>query len=110
VPRRLWDRLDPDQRQTLLLHELAHLRRRDHWVRCLELGVTILYRWHPSAWWARVTLREAEEQCCDAWVVWAMPGAVRTYMHGDAAGPRRFPVRARRLDCGPLAVPSRPVP
>ena len=24
-------------------------------------------------------LREAEEQCCDAWVVWAIPGAARTY-------------------------------
>ena len=24
-------------------------------------------------WWARHGLREAEERCCDAWVVWALP-------------------------------------
>src|SRR5262249_42005815 len=29
--------------------------------------------------WARRELREAEEQCCDAWVVWALPGAGRVY-------------------------------
>ncbi len=80
VPAALWSRLDHAKRQTLLLHELAHLRRRDHWVRYLELAATCAYWWHPAAWWARSALREAEEQCCDAWVIWAMPNARRTYM------------------------------
>jgi len=80
VPAALWSRLDASKRQTLLLHELAHLRRRDHWVRYLELAATCAYWWHPAAWWARSALREAEEQCCDAWVIWAMPAARRTYM------------------------------
>ena len=62
-----------------MLHELAHLKRRDHWVRWLELIVAGLYWWHPVVWWARRALREAEEQCCDAWVVWAMPRRARTY-------------------------------
>ena len=79
VPQGLWDRLDERQRDTLLAHELAHLRRRDHWVRCLELLVTGLYWWLPVVWIARHALREAEEQCCDAWVVWAFPDATRTY-------------------------------
>jgi beta-lactamase regulating signal transducer with metallopeptidase domain len=79
VPAELWERLDDDQRATLLIHELAHLRRRDHWVRVLELVVTGLYWWHPIVWWARRALRDAEEQCCDAWVVWARPGAAKAY-------------------------------
>jgi bla regulator protein BlaR1 len=79
VPSGLWGRLDDRQRDTLLVHELAHLRRRDHWVRLLELLATALYWWHPVAWWARRALRQAEEQCCDAWVVWALPGAARSY-------------------------------
>jgi beta-lactamase regulating signal transducer with metallopeptidase domain len=79
VPADLWKRLDDRQRVTLLVHELAHLRRRDHWVRGLELLATGLYWWHPAVWWARHELREAEEQCCDAWVVWACPDAARTY-------------------------------
>jgi beta-lactamase regulating signal transducer with metallopeptidase domain len=79
LPARLWDRLSPEQQDTLLAHELAHLRRGDHWVRRLELLVLGLYWWHPVAWWARRELREAEEQCCDAWVVWALPAAARAY-------------------------------
>jgi beta-lactamase regulating signal transducer with metallopeptidase domain len=79
IPAELWDRLDSDQRTTLLIHELAHLRRRDHWVRALELVATGLFWWHPVVWWARRAMREAEEQCCDAWVVWAEPKAAKAY-------------------------------
>ena len=38
-----------------------------------------LYWWNPVVWWARRALREAEEQCCDAWAVGAMPRRARTY-------------------------------
>jgi beta-lactamase regulating signal transducer with metallopeptidase domain len=79
VPRGLWGRLTVRQRSALLAHELAHLRRGDHWVRVLELLVAVAYWWFPVAWWARRRLREAEEQCCDAWVVWALPGSGRAY-------------------------------
>jgi beta-lactamase regulating signal transducer with metallopeptidase domain len=79
VPFQLWTTMTEDERTSLLLHELAHLKRRDHWVRWLEFVVSGLYWWHPVVWWARRALREAEEQCCDAWVVWAMPQRARTY-------------------------------
>ena len=79
LPASLLHRLNEEQWDTLLAHELAHLRRRDHWIRMLELLVLGLYWWHPVAWWARRALREAEEQCCDAWVVWALPGSAEAY-------------------------------
>lgn len=79
LPHALLQRLDEHQQATLLAHELAHLRRRDHWVRYLELITTCLYWWHPVCWWARRELREAGEQCCDAWVLWALPGSFRKY-------------------------------
>ncbi len=79
LPAELWAILDCEQRATLLVHELAHLVRRDHWVRWLETAAMLLYWWHPVVWLARKELREAEEQCCDAWVVWALPGAGKTY-------------------------------
>jgi beta-lactamase regulating signal transducer with metallopeptidase domain len=79
VPAGLVDTLGDEQLDTLLVHELAHLRRRDHWVRALEFVVLGLYWWHPVVWYARRELREAEEQCCDAWVVSTLPGAGRTY-------------------------------
>ncbi len=79
VPEPLWKRLDTESMATLLAHELAHLKRRDHWVRGLELLVTGLYWWFPLVWLARWAVRAAEEECCDAWVVWSFPGAARTY-------------------------------
>jgi beta-lactamase regulating signal transducer with metallopeptidase domain len=79
LPAELWRALPEEQRATLLAHELAHRLRLDHWVRRLELAVTCLYWWHPVVWWARRELREAEEQCCDAWVVWALPLSAKDY-------------------------------
>jgi beta-lactamase regulating signal transducer with metallopeptidase domain len=79
IPIKLWKSLDDRQRTTLIVHELAHLRRGDHYVRIFELIVTALYWWHPVLWWVRQALRDAEEQCCDAWVVWAFPEAAKSY-------------------------------
>jgi len=79
LPDTLWERLSMEQQDTLLLHELAHLRRGDHWVRRLELAVLAIYWWHPVVWWAMRNLRETEEQCCDAWVVWALPMSGHSY-------------------------------
>jgi hypothetical protein len=67
------------RRAAILAHELAHLRRGDHLVRWLEVVVTAAAWWNPLVWWARRELRECEEQCCDAWVVWALPAARRAY-------------------------------
>jgi bla regulator protein BlaR1 len=78
-PAGLLERLDGQQLRTLIAHELAHWHRRDHWVRFVELAVQVIYWWHPAVWWIRGELREAEEQCCDAWVLAAVNGAERTY-------------------------------
>jgi WD40 repeat protein/beta-lactamase regulating signal transducer with metallopeptidase domain len=66
-PAGLLDRLGRDERASLLVHELGHVARRDHWVRWLELGVLGVYWWYPLAWWARRQLQDREEECCDAW-------------------------------------------
>ena len=79
VPAELWPDLSESQQTALIAHELAHLKRKDHWIRWLDLAVTGLYWWHPVVWWARRGLREAEEQCCDAWAVWATPRGSRSY-------------------------------
>jgi beta-lactamase regulating signal transducer with metallopeptidase domain len=79
LPAALLECLTAEQQATLLAHELAHARRHDHWVRWLELVAISLYWWHPVAWWARRQLQQAEEQCCDAWVVWLLPAAARAY-------------------------------
>jgi beta-lactamase regulating signal transducer with metallopeptidase domain len=79
LPDALVERLRPQQLATVMAHELAHWRRGDHRVRWLEMLVLSLYWWCPLAWWARRQLQQAEEECCDAWVVALLPDAARDY-------------------------------
>ncbi len=69
LPKELLAHLNQDAAETLILHELAHMRRGDHWVRILELVCQGVYWWHPLVWWGRKQLRIVEEECCDAFVV-----------------------------------------
>lgn len=79
LPRGLLAQLDDSVTDTLIAHELAHLRRGDHWIRHVELVVCALHWWNPLVWWAAARLHAAEEECCDAWVVWALPRGRRRY-------------------------------
>jgi hypothetical protein len=78
-PAKLAERLGGAEIDSLLLHELAHYARGDHWVRLLELVAHVLYWWHPVVWLARRQIEAAEEQCCDAWVVQHQHGSRRSY-------------------------------
>lgn len=79
LPQRLLVQLHRDQVKSMLAHELAHIRRRDHWMRVFQVSVLSLNWWNPVAWWASRSLQQAEEECCDAWVVWVLPENRRTY-------------------------------
>lgn len=79
LPMRLVDQLDDQRLGLILAHELAHLRRRDHWVRAVELFVSTVYWWNPLVWVIRRQLHEAEDLCCDAWVRWAFPDCAKRY-------------------------------
>ncbi len=79
LPASLFARLDVAAQEAIVAHELAHIRRRDHWVRLLELPITTLFWWHPVVWWACRVLRELEEECCDGMVLGAVPGCGRAY-------------------------------
>lgn len=79
LPESLLERVGTAGLRPLLAHELAHLRRGDPWVRGLELVACGLYWWCPVVWLACRELREAEEQCCDAWVVRTLPDEKKAY-------------------------------
>jgi beta-lactamase regulating signal transducer with metallopeptidase domain len=74
--------------ELLLTHELAHVRRRDHRVRLLELAVSTVWWWCPLVWWVRTRLRVAEERACDAWVLRIWPSRAKEYAQAivDAVG------------------------
>ncbi len=79
LPAALFARMDVAAQEAIVAHELAHIRRRDHWVRLLELPITTLFWWHPVVWWACRVLRELEEHCCDGMVLDAVPHGGRAY-------------------------------
>jgi len=58
--------------RNLLAHELAHLKRRDHWTAWIDLAAGILYWWLPTLWWLRREIRRSADQAADAWAVWAL--------------------------------------
>jgi beta-lactamase regulating signal transducer with metallopeptidase domain len=82
LPRDLLHELTGAERDALLAHELAHVRRRDHWVRLVEMLATALFWWYPLTWWARAALRRAEERCCDEWVLRVLPRSAEAYAQG----------------------------
>jgi len=57
--------LTPDVLELLLLHELAHLKRKDHWVLTGQLIVETVCFYHPAVWLLSRLIRVEREHCCD---------------------------------------------
>lgn len=68
VPERLSHSLTDQETRHLLLHELAHLVRRDDWGLLSERVIAALCWWNPVVWWVSGRLDQAREQACDALV------------------------------------------
>ncbi|MGH9592517.1 MAG: M56 family metallopeptidase, partial [Bryobacteraceae bacterium] len=60
---------EPDQLRSALLHELAHVRRRDWTVLMTSRAVCAIYWFHPLAWLANRELRRLSEHVCDDFVL-----------------------------------------
>jgi uncharacterized protein involved in exopolysaccharide biosynthesis/beta-lactamase regulating signal transducer with metallopeptidase domain len=61
--------LTPGQLETILAHELAHVRRLDYVVNAFQCLVETLMFYHPVAWWISGCIREEREDCCDDLVI-----------------------------------------
>jgi beta-lactamase regulating signal transducer with metallopeptidase domain len=57
--------LSPGQIESILAHELAHIRRHDFLVNLLQSLVETLLFYHPGVWWVSRRIREERELCCD---------------------------------------------
>lgn len=95
-PAELNQQMSPEGRRAVIAHELAHLRRRDHWVRWLEMLAAVVHWWNPIFRWTRRRLRADAELACDQWA--AMQTDRRTYAEAlltvCAFQPRRRPATA----------------
>jgi len=57
--------LTPQQVESILIHELAHIRRHDFVVNLLLSALEILLFYHPVFWWISSKIQEERELCCD---------------------------------------------
>lgn len=73
LPWHACDALDDDELRTLLLHECAHVARRDNLVSALETLAAALLWFHPLVWLALRDLAVAREEACDEIVSDAIP-------------------------------------
>ncbi len=65
VPASTLSGLSPRQLESILAHELAHIRRHDYAVNALQVAVETLLFYHPAMWWASRQVRTLREHCCD---------------------------------------------
>ena len=83
-PRLLWpSTLEIDTTDAcidgIVVHELAHIKRGDHFVGWIELVAGVVWWWNPLFWSVRSARREQAELACDAWVISALPNGRRAY-------------------------------
>ena len=57
------------QLEAVLMHELAHIERKDLWVSLLQNLVQIVYFFHPMVWAANRQIAKYRERACDDLVI-----------------------------------------
>jgi len=65
VPVGLLMQLPPDETEAILLHELAHIKRRDYLVNLLQSFAETLFFFNPALLWLSARIRTEREHCCD---------------------------------------------
>ena len=80
--------LSVQQLESVLAHEVAHIRRHDYLVNLLQSLVETLFFYQPAVWWVSSYIRRERELCCDDLVVETC---------GDAVGYARALAKLERL-------------
>ncbi len=65
VPLAMVSGLTTAEVESILAHELAHIRRRDWIVNVVQSIIETLLFFHPVVWWVGSVIRFERENCCD---------------------------------------------
>jgi beta-lactamase regulating signal transducer with metallopeptidase domain len=79
VPSNLAPTLGSGHLRTLLLHQLAHVKRDDLWVNLVQNIATVLYFYNPFLWLANRAIRRLRDQVADQTVLDSVSGEHRWY-------------------------------
>src|SRR6185312_16574086 len=69
IPSWTMQELSAAELNTILLHELAHLQRRDDWTNLVQKILGALLFFHPAVWWIEKKLALEREMACDDMVL-----------------------------------------
>ncbi len=69
IPSWTMRELSTTELNAILLHELAHLRRRDDWTNLAQKVLGALLFFHPAVWWIEKKLALEREMACDDMVL-----------------------------------------
>ena len=69
IPFGLLTSIPQDEIEVILLHELAHIRRKDYAVNIFQCIVEIFFFFNPAVIWLSSLIRTEWENCCDDLVV-----------------------------------------
>ncbi len=69
VPVGLVNSLEPEQVEAILLHELAHILRKDYLVNLIQKIIESLLFFNPAVLWVSYLIRSERENCCDDIVI-----------------------------------------
>jgi beta-lactamase regulating signal transducer with metallopeptidase domain len=59
----------PQQIEAILLHELAHILRKDYLINIIQSFIELIFFYHPVTWWLSGLIRQEREHICDDLVV-----------------------------------------
>ena len=65
VPIGMLANLPQDQVEAILLHELAHIRRKDYIVNLLQHLAEMVFFFNPGVLWLSSLIKDERENCCD---------------------------------------------
>jgi len=65
LPQWTLEELTPNELNQILIHEIAHLRRRDDWTNLMQQFVKALFFFHPAVWWIEKEAALEREMACD---------------------------------------------
>lgn len=84
LPDGIRERLTPRQLETIFMHELCHVRRRDNLAAAVHMVVETLFWFYPPAYWIGKRLMDERETACDEEVLRVI-GSPEVYANGILA-------------------------
>src|SRR5690606_28076308 len=65
LPISIFTGLTPDQIDSILLHELIHIRRKDYLINIIQMMMETVFFFNPFVWMLSSIIRREREYCCD---------------------------------------------